>query len=410
MNAGATITRMGGRFTFTSSGYSTQNAGFIIGIANEIPANPNSPDTSYRIGVHVVISTTYRYLQKIDFSSGSGATTTLSSGALAKVLTADGVTEYELDVFVSGNTFYVKLPDGTVVSATDPSVSAWATQYGFHEILLQAATDYLPGWTETWTDTATYYDLPVEDPAIQFAPREIGYAQLSSQPSGGLSFVPAAYGSSVSEYTIPGLSLTLPNVGARPIWIEFSPHSVFCVDTGNPTHYFVIIAPTGVPVGQTFATTIGSAAPQYVSAPPVRVRVAPGTAGGTFTVGAYTTSGTYTYTTTGSGDTTFDQIAASHSQVPSLTGAQVEALNSTVTEPIPGGTHIALPLIHTCLYICPLLWCKRRGDYQAGRGLCNRAIAQERTGRHDEGQLTQLATHPVCLRKFPGLCYGWYPW
>lgn len=285
VDAGAAITRIGGRFTFKSGGFSTTDGDVVIGVSNELITG--TVDTSFRIGVHVTLSETGWEIAKFTNATGTVVSTSLLVGNWSQFLTADGVTEYEMDIFIRGNTFWVAMPDGSVQTVTDSDISTWATRYAFHEIILASATSHLPGWTETWVDTAAVTEVPSPDPVGTFlgVRGEIGYATSSA------SFHPAAsadFGTSTAN--VSGLSVSTPKL-ARPIWLEVNLRSFLSTDGTDSINTIGIVNSAGGFLATGIVDLRGTAF-GGIPAPILRVRIPPGTNADTWQVRACTFAAT----------------------------------------------------------------------------------------------------------------------
>jgi len=163
------VTRIGGRFTFDGTYNSaTDGVAVVLASTNTVVINTNliPPYPTYiRYSAHLYINPVFWDLSKVTCASGSAVNTSMIRGQFSKQLTCDGVTEYEAEIFinVASSTAYVRLPDGTVQSVTDPDIASWIGGVGFHEcisgLIAGGAQVVVPGFTETWADNATYYDL-----------------------------------------------------------------------------------------------------------------------------------------------------------------------------------------------------------------------------------------------------------
>lgn len=298
-NPSSNVTRIGGRFTFDGTYGPTDDVAIVMASTNLAATNTNInafPSTG-RIAAHLYINPGYWELSKWN-GTLSTPKVILTSGNFANNLITDGVHEYEAEVLIdaSSSTAYAKLPDGSVHSYTDSDIASFVSNFGFHECVMGTGVSgpavVVPGWTETWADDATYYDYPVTDPAVEFGPA----GEVAYNVQNGITFVPQYIGGGGTLSTaakIPNLSVTVPAVGERPVWLEFQPAGVFSIlstgtGSGPENHYFLWVNnATGTPFAESWATTYGAVGMNYVYTTPVKFRLA-GVPAGTYDCYAYT--------------------------------------------------------------------------------------------------------------------------
>ncbi len=188
---GATITRIGSRFVF-SPGTATRTGGGTAAIAittQSIDAS-NAP-TTLGMSCHFwVTASTWAYTV---WEPGTGQVILLN-GSFAVPLTVDGVTEYEFQAWLSGNTATFDLPDGTRHSVTDTRIGQYAGQYAFFESYLpNGNTDDLAGFSHVWADTGTARPTPT--PAVAVIPPVVTATTATSTinvncPDGAVTAMP----------------------------------------------------------------------------------------------------------------------------------------------------------------------------------------------------------------------------
>lgn len=147
------VRRVGIRHIYGSSG-STSGAGFCIALMNMSTISPSN--TSWRVGAHLTIAKTYVQLQKATSATGSPVFTSLGIWPLSYALAEDGLTVYETEMWLTGSTLTVLLPDGQVQRVTDVDIASWSDS-PFIEVTSNATTDHQGGITEFWYDTGTQY-------------------------------------------------------------------------------------------------------------------------------------------------------------------------------------------------------------------------------------------------------------
>lgn len=148
------VTRIGARFSFDNEGggtRTTQNGSMTLGIMNEAISSPVGASSSGRVGVHFVISPGQWTFSTINFATGFSDP--LGQGYFSDLLRKDGVTQYEAEVYVSGNTATLVLPDGQIASITNANIGAWSGAFGFVECYsLVGGTDNLTWFHDYWAD------------------------------------------------------------------------------------------------------------------------------------------------------------------------------------------------------------------------------------------------------------------
>jgi hypothetical protein len=148
---GATVTEIGGRFTFTpGSATRTANGSAVLGISDG--------PMSITGGITVNMSC-HALFYKEGWSYGvwtSGVGFVVLTGATYLVpLVDDGLTEYEAYVQISGSTATIYSPDGNKTSVTDSRINTYAGQYVFFETYRPAATDDHDRFSHIWANTGT---------------------------------------------------------------------------------------------------------------------------------------------------------------------------------------------------------------------------------------------------------------
>jgi hypothetical protein len=155
---GNLLTRIGATFRVDPAGATTDTWANALAIANG--PQLNSGGTAYRIGLHLSVGTSGWGLTKASNATGSlvntfftdvnGAST---AGFLNPPCNIDGQSEYTFEIWKFGTTAVVILPDGTRIKVIDTDIGAWATQYGYIELVMVAGnTDSTPAFTEGWYD------------------------------------------------------------------------------------------------------------------------------------------------------------------------------------------------------------------------------------------------------------------
>jgi len=278
-DAGAALTRLGARFVFNGSGKTTVGGSVTFAMMNQSVASMN---TALRIGVHVSIAPIGWEVTKLSNATGSIVSTTLAAGQFPAMLAVDNITEYEADIYhqAGSTSATVKLPLGLAVTVTDSDLATWAGNHGFIECFTGLATDILPAFTETWSDTGTQI-IPSSDPATENlnARGEVAYAQIVTSPT-----LATASGSGAA---VSGLSVTVPFRG-RPVMLEAN--LGFLKNSSGAGVALQIVNSSGAVLQQ--ADVIMVAGPlDYVQAPLLKYRIPAGTSQDTYTVRAYGPSG-----------------------------------------------------------------------------------------------------------------------
>jgi hypothetical protein len=144
------LDRIGMLFRWDGTGRTTADT--VMGLAITTDPGLDIADPSYRMAVHFNLTAKTWALQKVNVVNGSLEFTTIARGQLKKPLTP-GNDSYSVELWRVGNTCTIALPDGQVVTGTDPDIDNWAGRYGFFEpYLTHPATDALPYITEAWYD------------------------------------------------------------------------------------------------------------------------------------------------------------------------------------------------------------------------------------------------------------------
>jgi hypothetical protein len=142
-------TRVGGRFVF--NGGSTDNGAISVAITDQ-PITSPIPDMS----CHLVIGpTAWGFGVWRGPNNGSLGLASLASGAFATPLLRDGITEYEAEVWIDGNTATIQLPDGSQQVVTDSRIgnTTYNGPYVFFESISNAGTDSVTGFTHVWASS-----------------------------------------------------------------------------------------------------------------------------------------------------------------------------------------------------------------------------------------------------------------
>ena len=152
-----TVTRIGGRFVF--SGGSTNTGSALLGITNEQIVSSGGNVTVPDMSCHFAITpTAWTFGVWAGPNHGNSGLVTLASGGFATSLNIDGVSEYEAQVWIVGNTATFDLPDGTRQTVTDSRIGD-ATYSGSHVFFEQYAnvanTDNIVGFTHVWASSGT---------------------------------------------------------------------------------------------------------------------------------------------------------------------------------------------------------------------------------------------------------------
>lgn len=157
--ASGPVTRAGGvcKFLNPAFGRTTGNGAINCSILNDTHGNQSL--TSFRIGVHVVVSPFGWTIAKATNASGTLTFSNIGAGGgtFATPL-IDFTRLYRFDMIRDGATVQLNLPDGTIAYYTDTDIASWSGAYGFHELAVgNGLTDLLPGWSETWADVGPQY-------------------------------------------------------------------------------------------------------------------------------------------------------------------------------------------------------------------------------------------------------------
>ncbi|OBG26719.1 hypothetical protein A5764_04745 [Mycobacterium sp. 852002-51057_SCH5723018] len=281
-DAGAPVTRVGGRFVFNNAGGKTTYGGAVcIAISNQSIALQN---TSLRFGLHLYVSPQTWGLTKCTWASGSPVFTDLATGAFDSTLTSDGVTEYEVEIYhPAGRTSgYVVLPDGNRVAVTDSDIASWAGNWAWHECGVVATTDIISGWTETWSDTQVQViPSPSNAEYLVSARGEIAWANIYTSPS-----IASAAGSGAN---VSGLSISVP-FSNLPIMVEAQVGLCYSASGDEPITIQIVNSSGGI-FAETNVFTVNGPL-NYGPAVPISFRIPPKTAAETYNVRAFAASGT----------------------------------------------------------------------------------------------------------------------
>jgi len=223
---GATVTHIGGRFSFTNSsgvftyaGSLDPNGTFCIAVTNAVLNLSSMPDMS----VHFY-TTPYNWAFGVwsGADTGNGGFISLATGSYSFAAGMISGFPYEMECWLSGTTAYLRLPDGSFISVTDSRISSYGGDFAYWEAYTTGSTNSVPAISHLWANTGL---------AIPGGP---GYAPVSGAVFSG-------------AVTIPELLLTGPN---------------------PPTYGWPIVTisgsgevaniPVGMMLGNAFSTTITS--------------------------------------------------------------------------------------------------------------------------------------------------------
>jgi hypothetical protein len=138
-----TVTRIGARFRFDGGTTETASVGLAITETELVSA------TAPSMSVHLAVSPTAWVV-----GYWSTSLQTLGSGVFDTPLSTDGVTEYEVEAWVDGNTVTVDLPDGGRVSYTNSGIGTYGGPYVFFEQYATVAdTDNTIEFTHIWASS-----------------------------------------------------------------------------------------------------------------------------------------------------------------------------------------------------------------------------------------------------------------
>ena len=148
-DAGAPITLIGARWKFDKTSRTTNGASICLALL-DAPTKFTAPMPN--IGVHMTVSA---FAWTVDYKASSGAITNIASGAFESGLAQDNLTEHEVQVFRSGSTVRLLLPDGTITAAiTHANIGAWSGRYFFYECFAgNGSTDARIGIANVWVGT-----------------------------------------------------------------------------------------------------------------------------------------------------------------------------------------------------------------------------------------------------------------
>jgi hypothetical protein len=171
------VTRIGARFVF--SGGTTNGAAVVLGITQSLVTQAEATGGTFPpFAVHLACGMYGWGLYYIDTTH---TVQTIATGVLSPAPVNDGVTQYEIEAWVVGNTCTILLPDGSLVSYTDSHIGTYAGPYVFFQNHLNVAnTDDVPAFTHFWAQSGPQNVLPNEQSTTGVASVNTGTALASA--------------------------------------------------------------------------------------------------------------------------------------------------------------------------------------------------------------------------------------
>lgn len=161
------VLRVGGTYKIRNylGGRTTYGGGVALAVANRVYADLNI--VSFRMIVAKVTPTGWT-IQKVTTASGSPVYSNIGSGGGsfgANLLDLNRIYRFEMFIGAENasgvrddDNITLFLPDGSIAYYNDAVVDVYAGAHGSHWAFVgNGATDYVPGWTETWHDTGNQY-------------------------------------------------------------------------------------------------------------------------------------------------------------------------------------------------------------------------------------------------------------
>jgi lysophospholipase L1-like esterase len=149
---GSPVHHLGARFVFKAGSGGTSGL-VCLGITTEMVTGGFTP-TSIDMPLHVWSTRSTWAITIWDGSNHGGpAQVILASGSYPIALDADDVTQYEIEAWINGTTITVRLPDGTIRTASNAKVASYAGNFAFFESMRSDATDDTAGISHIWADT-----------------------------------------------------------------------------------------------------------------------------------------------------------------------------------------------------------------------------------------------------------------
>jgi hypothetical protein len=257
------VTRIGGRFTF--GGGSTNAGAAVLAVTQTEATEAEATSGAFPpFAIHLSSGAYGWILQYIDNAS---ALHVIANDSFTPPLANDGVTQYEMEAWLNGSNYTLRLPDGTWASGSNANIATYAGPYAFFQNHQNdPATDDVVGYTHLWAQSGTQYVLPNEQSTAAVTNTNLGTARAA-------------------------VALT----------IDAAVHTLLTVPSGGP----VLGIGTWL-ISATVVTEQSAASPAYVD-----FAVALGTASGTF-VGptGFTSGGLPQYSTTTVGVQTVVKITA----------------------------------------------------------------------------------------------------
>lgn len=192
-NAGAPVTLLGCRWKWDKTGRTTDGASVCMTITDAQMTAYAAPFAN--AGVHLVIAP-YGWQVKYVTGGSSATLSDIASGQFATALKQDNLTEYECQVFRSGSTIRILLPDGSITAAiTDTNIgSKSGPGFYFEPFATNGDTDAITKIRDVWVGTGgqvtpssqpmtrqTFDQLGAWEPTIKglnYANRAVGMASM----------------------------------------------------------------------------------------------------------------------------------------------------------------------------------------------------------------------------------------
>lgn len=170
-NLGKAVTRLGAEFKFTAGSGGATGAITLCPWGGSVTAAAHTPPT----GLHLTISRWGWGAAKI--LSIDGAVTTYASGAFKTALAADTIYTIDCAIDVVNSIAYLRLPDGTIATVSDPAIASIAGSWaGWEFYQNNGATDDIVSIGRVWSGSSdallhqaaalAAFDVPIKPTAV----------------------------------------------------------------------------------------------------------------------------------------------------------------------------------------------------------------------------------------------------